>query len=88
MQIRQIYLTIKTRRANGEYYSSIADDLGINKALVKYIEMHPNYKPSKHIAAILFPKATKELTPFQVARDRMAAETKQSAKGWKTNEHN
>lgn len=41
MTIDQIRTDIKKRRENEETYESIAADLGISRAMVKYIETHP-----------------------------------------------
>ena len=78
MQIDLVRVDIKKRRENNETYESISRTLGINRAMVKYIETHPNYTPSKRIMAILFQDPPKSL---QATRERNAT-LNEIARSW------
>jgi len=52
MQLHALRQYIQLSRQNATY-GQIGEALGINKALVKYIETHPDYRPSKRIETIL-----------------------------------
>ena len=53
MKLHQLRLTIQQRRKLGDTYHSIASDLGIERALVKYIETHEDYKPTRRTRRVL-----------------------------------
>lgn len=53
MNLSEIRHTIKARLKNGESYGNIGLSLGISKAMVRYIETHDKYKPSKKMIKIL-----------------------------------
>ena len=53
MNLLEVRTCIQNRKSKGETYQSIADDLGINRALARYIGLHPNYKPSLRIKKTL-----------------------------------
>jgi putative AlgH/UPF0301 family transcriptional regulator len=53
MDIDTVRQDILKRRENDETYESIGAVHGIGKSMVKYIETHPNYKPSAKVSKSL-----------------------------------
>ena len=49
----ELHGLINKRRFSGDSYSAIAADLGISKAMVRYIETHPGYRPSRRMRDLL-----------------------------------
>lgn len=70
MRLSELHTSIRKRHET-EPYSSIAFSLGINKALVKYIETHPHYRPSRRIAAILKLDPDNDLRYTRTRRERL-----------------
>lgn len=64
MQTRQLSQVIKNRRKNRESYESIARGFGVSRALIRYIEAHPNYQPGAEKRKLLGidPPATASIT--------------------------
>jgi hypothetical protein len=50
MDIDTVRQDILKRRENGETYESIGKVHNLEKPMIKYIETHPNYKPSAKIS--------------------------------------
>ena len=53
MNIDNIRCIIINKRLKSETYESIAKGLGISRALVRYIETHENYHPSRRVGKLL-----------------------------------
>ena len=53
MNLSELRHTIRVKLKNGESYGNIGLSLGISKAMVRYIETHDKYKPSKKMIKIL-----------------------------------
>ena len=53
MNINQLRERIISKRDKGESYRRIASKLGLEPSMVRYIETHENYKPSKRMVKIL-----------------------------------
>jgi len=53
MNLIELRCHIINKLKNGESYGKIGSGLGISRAMVKYIETHENYKPSKRMVGIL-----------------------------------
>jgi AraC-like DNA-binding protein len=53
MNLVELRCYIVNKLKNGESYGKIGSGLGISRAMVKYIETHENYKPSKSMKEML-----------------------------------
>jgi len=72
MQLHVLRQYIQLSHQNATY-GQIGEALGINKALVKYIETHPDYRPSKRIEAILHLDPSPDLVYTRTRRERLNA---------------
>jgi len=78
MKLPDLRTNIQTRRANNETYGSIAISLGINRSMVKYIETHESYRPSRRITNILNLDPCPDLIYTRSRRERLD----EIAKAW------
>lgn len=78
MDIPQLRKTIQKKRESGQTYRRIASKLGINAALVQYIETHEDYKPSKQVAKIFNLDPDQNLICTRKRRERL----NEIAKSW------
>lgn len=71
MDIETVRTEIQNRRKNGETYEVIGKHFDIQKSMVKYIEDHPDYKPSPYISKKLNLEPSKKLQATRIRRSTL-----------------
>jgi hypothetical protein len=70
MQLHELRQYIQLSRQNATY-GQIGEALGISGAMVKYIETHPDYRPSKRMEMTLHLDPSPDLVYTRTRRDKL-----------------